>query len=212
MVIVFVGPPGSGKGTQAKKLAEKLGFFYLSTGEMLRDMQDSRQDLSQFMNKGELIPDKMLVTLLFDYLEEKGHYDKIIIDGSPRSLTQYEEMQKWFRKKGFEIKRAIFLNIGKKEAVRRLSARRQDRQSGKIYNLITNLPGPDVDSQNLITRDDDKPEVIEERFEEYQKNTKLLLARLEKDGILLELNGEEPIEEIYRKLLDKLQIEDDKKN
>ena len=211
MVIVFIGPPGSGKGTQAKKLADKLGFLYLSTGKMLRDRQSSRPELAEIMNRGELIPDETLMPLFLDYLEKRNAFDNLIVDGSPRSVVQYDKMQKMFRKKGSEIKWAIFLNIGKYEVVGRLSARRQDRKSGKIYNLVTNPPGPDVDIENLITRDDDKPGVIEERFEEYLNETKPLIERLRRDGILIELNGEEPIDVIFEKMLKKLRIQNVKK-
>lgn len=206
MNIIFLGAPGSGKGTQATKLAEELSFFYLSTGQMFRDMSEKRPDIAEMMKKGLLVPDDTVITCFKEYLEEKGIFDNTVIDGTPRSVYQYNKIQSWLKKKGKKIDLAILLDISKKESIRRLSARRQDKLTGKIYNLITDPPGPKVDPDNLIQRADDKPETIQKRFEEYYEDTAPLVKVLEKDGILMKVDGERPIEIIFQDILTRLGI------
>lgn len=209
MVIVFLGPPASGKGTQALILAKKLKLNYLSTGDMLRNMKNEKGDIAKIMEAGKLVPDRYLLSLLFKYLEEKGIYDDLILDGSPRSVFQYEKIRDWLESKGSKIDRAIFLKINKNTAVKRISSRREDSYSGEVYNLITNPPSSEVDKKNLVIRDDDRPEVVKSRFEEYEIETKPLIERLKKDGILITVNGEQPINIIFDQILEKLGVKDD---
>ena len=141
---------------------------------------------------------------LFKNLEEKGVDDNFILDGSPRTIFQYKAILRWLKDRSKKIDCMIFLEIEKDTAVERISSRRQDKTTGKFYNLITNPPPSCVDSKNLIIRKDDKPEVVEERFEEYQKLTLPVIERAEKDGILMKIDGERPIEVIFEDIVNRL--------
>jgi adenylate kinase len=204
MIIILLGPPASGKGTQGEMLAEKKGLIYISTGQMLRDLAERKPEFKTVLNKGLLFPDGIVILALEELLEEKGTFDQLIIDGTPRSVGQYELLKDFFAKKGTEITDAVFIDISKDEAVKRITSRRQDKTTGKVYNLLTNPPGPEVDPLNLILREDDSEEVMKKRFDEYQKDTEPLVDHLEKEGILIKINGERPIDLILEEIVEKL--------
>lgn len=205
MNLIILGPSGSGKGTQAKLLCEKLGLAYLSMGDLLRATARQRKDIDEWINKkGELVPDEITFSVLKEHLEKKGVYDNILFDGYPRSVGQYNILKSWLESKGSKLDTAIFLDISDNEAVRRLSARRIDASSGKIYNLVTEPPPQNTPLENLIHRDDDKAEAIKRRLEWYKKETFPLIELLEKQSILIKVDGEQPIKAIFKTILGKL--------
>ncbi|MEK7112536.1 MAG: nucleoside monophosphate kinase [Patescibacteria group bacterium] len=202
MNIIILGPQGSGKGTQARLLSQKLGLFYFESGDFLRERARADSRIDEIINKkGELLPDEETFTLVRDFLKEKTqNLDGLLLDGYPRSLKQYQLLKDWLTDEGKKIDLAIFLTISDAEGVRRLSARRVDKETGKVYNLITNPPGPGVEKEKLLQRPDDTPELIKRRLEQYQETTSPLIEVLKKDGILVEVNGERPIEVILNDL------------
>ena len=199
MNIIIFGPPGSGKGTQAKLLAKNLNLTHISTGDLLREAKKENGTLASTMESGNLVSDELVIKILENHLEKNKTSENIIFDGSPRSLVQYEAMKKFFQKKGKKIDYAINLIVSDEEAIKRLSARRIDKKTGQIYNLITNPP-KGIDEKDLIQREDDKPEAIKERLG-LQKPPKEMLDELMRDGIYVEVNGERSIEEIQKNLL-----------
>lgn len=210
MNIIILGPQGSGKGTQAKLLSEKLNLFYFESGRFLRELSKKRPEIGERIDKGHLVADEEMFSLVSEDLEEKNSQgDNMILDGYPRSIKQYELLEEWLKKKGKDIDYAILLEISQKESIRRLSARRMDKTTGKIYNLITDPPGKDIKRENLIQREDDKPEAIRQRLKDYKKVTEPLIKKLKEEGKLIEIDGEQPIETIFSQIIEKLGVKDE---
>ena len=180
MNIILMGPQGSGKGTQAKLLADKFNLFYFEMGSFLRKLAGKNLLVDEIINKrGELLPDDMFFFAMKKLLGEKISEGKgIILDGFPRTLRQYELLKNWFGEKNIKIDMVIFLDVGGKESIRRLSARR-------IYEK----------------RDDDRPEQIKKRLQIFDKETKPLLEVFQGEGVLFKVNGERSIDEIHKDLV-----------
>ncbi|MBI1863776.1 nucleoside monophosphate kinase [Candidatus Woesebacteria bacterium] len=196
MNIIILGPQGSGKGTQAEALVKEYNMLYFEAGNFLRNLAQKDKFISETINKGELIPDEKIFELVKTFLEEKNVNDNILFDGYPRSVKQYELLSSFLSQKNQKINIAILLSIPQEESIRRLSARRIDQKTGQIYNLITNPPGPEINLNELIQRDDDKPDAIKARLENYHKSTEPLLKKLKEENILIEVDGTKSIEDI----------------
>lgn len=201
MNIVLFGPQGSGKGTQARLLCDKFGFSYFESGAYLRKLADTHPEMKLIMNSGKLVPDEEFTSYLTAYLDQENLYDDIIFDGFPRTIEQYEFLKVWLNQKQVKIDVAIVLEINESETLKRLGARRLDPKTGKIYNLVTDLPPSDVDINTLVQRDDDKPEAIKKRLALYHERTEVLIEGIKKDASVFRINGERTIEEIQTDLV-----------
>lgn len=200
MNIVLFGPQGSGKGTQARLLCEKYGFFYFESGAYLRKIAETNIDLKKSLGEGNLVPDKEMTSYLTAFFDDKNIYDDILFDGFPRTVDQYRYLKKWLTQKQVKINLGLVLEISEEETLKRLSARRQDPVTGKIYNLITDLPPAEIDANTLIQRDDDKPDAIKKRLELYHLRTELLIKEIQKDTKVVRVNGERSIDVIQKEL------------
>ncbi len=196
MNILLMGPQGSGKGTQARILCDKFGFFYFESGAYLRRIADGNPELKKSLAEGILVPDREMTSYLTAFLDSKNLYDDVLFDGFPRTVGQYEFMKNWLNDKKVKLDLVFLLQISEEETVRRLTARRQDPVTGKIYNLVTDKPPVDVDESKLVQRDDDKPEAIKRRLSLYREQTEPLIAKLREDSKVVEIDGERPIETI----------------
>ena len=174
MNIILFGPPGSGKGTQGKLLSEKFSLYYLSSGELFRNLSDLPKEIDEIMQKGDLLPDDFVMDQLKKHFEAKNLYDNILFDSTPRSVGQYIEMRNWLENHGFTMDLALYLDVSREETIKRLALRH---------------------------RGDDGPEVIKERLLEYDAITAPLREMLDQDGILVTVNGERSIEEIFSDLV-----------
>ncbi|MFH1971398.1 MAG: nucleoside monophosphate kinase [Patescibacteria group bacterium] len=206
MNILIFGPQASGKGTQARILAEKLGLFYLSTGDLFRKLSEKDLDVKKIIEKGELPSDELAFSLLKRFIkEEHNSFENIIFDGFPRNVNQFLILKKWLNDNGSKIDHSILLDISDKEAIRRLSARRGCNDCKEIFNLVTNPPKNskicDKCGGELVQREDDKPDVIKKRLYLYRKVTEPLIDVFKKEGILKRINGEQLIENISKELL-----------
>lgn len=201
MNILLIGPQGSGKGTQARFLVEKFGFFYFESGEYLRKVAGTNEELKKVLSEGQLIPDREMTSYLTAFFDQKNLYDDIIFDGFPRTEPQYQFWKKWLTDKEIKIDLAIVLEISEAETVRRLTARRKDPVTGAIYNLVTDPPPSSVDLSTLIQRDDDKPEAIKIRLASYRERTEPLIKTLASDMEVIEVDGERPIVEISKDIV-----------
>jgi adenylate kinase len=197
MNILLIGPQGSGKGTQARLLCDKYGFFYFESGAFLRRMAETHEDIRKMLNEGKLVPDIEMTSYLSAYLDNQNLYDDIIFDGFPRTVVQYNFFKNWLTDKKVKLDLGIVITITEDETIRRLTARRLDPATGKIYNLITEPPPPGVDAEKLVQREDDKPNAIKKRLEIYKSQTEPLIEELKKETTVIELDGERPIEMIF---------------
>ena len=195
MNIILLGYPGSGKGTQAKVLSQKLGLFHVSTGDIFREELASKTELGQkvagYLSAGRLVPDGVVLEVLKARLgkETRG----LLFDGFPRTVEQAEGLDVWFESRGQAIDAVLFLDVPEDEVARRLGARRTCSGCGKIYNTITNPPAKenvcDACGKPLTIREDDKAEVIARRIQVYKDQTEPLLAYYRSSGNFMKVDG-----------------------
>jgi adenylate kinase len=182
MRIILFGPPGVGKGTQAQALAQKFNLVRLSTGDLLREeislSSPVGRKVEQYLKKGRLVPDDIMLEIIDNILLENKERD-ILFDGFPRNLNQAHSLERSLAQLGQKINVAFEMHLEKDELVKRLVNRRYCPKCGRIYNSITNPPQKrgecDDDGAKLLSRDDDKAEVIEKRQKIYEDETRPLV-------------------------------------
>lgn len=212
MNLVIAGPQGSGKGTQAELLAKKFGLVHIESGKILREEMAAKTPLglgiAQRMNEGRLIPDQIITQILKRYLTPKLVKRGIIFDGSPRSLGQAQWLDRQMAGQGAEINYLILLKVSEKESIRRLSSRRNCPKCNRIYNLITKPPAKDGVCDDchipLAVREDETPEAIKKRLEEYRRQTTPVIDYYRQKNKVIEINGEQPIETIHQEIIRRL--------
>lgn len=205
MNIVLLGAQGSGKGTQGKILSDTTDMHYFDAGAHLRKLAKTDKKLDVVINElGSLLPDGIIFGIITEYLENNNLSDNIIFDGYPRSLKQYNLLTEFLDKRNTKINLVIDLVLSREDSVKRLSARRRDKTTNKIYNLITNPPGPEVDENNLVQREDDQPEQIERRLDSYQKTTQPLLDKIQNTDIYFGVDASKSIEEVSKIIENKI--------
>jgi adenylate kinase len=214
--ILIFGPPGSGKGTQAKKISKVYRIPHISTGDILREHLKRRTELGrkveEYMKRGEYVPDDVVNLLVRDRLSRDDCKNGFILDGYPRTMQQVEALEHILQELGISIDMVLNLVVQEDEIVRRLSARRVCPNCKMIYNLLTSPPKKDEICDGckvrLVRRDDDRPEVIINRIRVYHNNTKPLLEHYRKVGKVADIKGEGSIESIFnriRKLLESIE-------
>ncbi|MEK7189156.1 MAG: nucleoside monophosphate kinase [Patescibacteria group bacterium] len=201
-VIILLGPQGSGKGTQGKRLAEKLGLPYLETGQLLRDEKATGSEegklFASFLDRGALVPAQYVVALMSRKIQEAiTESGGVIIDGFPRNAEQAGGFPK-----DSNPTHVLLFDIPDQESIRRLSARRMCPKDDMVYNMITDPPQRDEACDDcgatLIQRADDTPTAIRERLDIYHKDTEPLLERYEASGVLHRIDGAPSIEEVEK--------------
>lgn len=180
-IVIFLGPPGAGKGTQSQLLKERNGFIQISTGDLLREAVKNQTELGklakQYMDEGKLVPDDLIISLIKEKLQE--YADKnIIFDGFPRTIPQAESLDNLLSRLNKNVDAVILFKIEDEEIVKRLTGRRVCPSCGAVYHMIYNPPKIDEICDRcgarLTQRDDDKEEVIRKRLEVYHQQTKPL--------------------------------------
>lgn len=209
MIILLLGPQGSGKGTQAKLLSDSLSYFYLDMGSTLRDMAKSDPLIDETINKnGAMVSSKLAFAVLKKTLGETiDSIPGVVLDGFPRNEEQLTLLNSWLSTFGKRLDLAFFLAIDRVESIRRLSARRICNQCGKIYNLITNPPQDPEKCEcggALEQRPDDTPPAIENRLKVYEETTAPLVKKLDEDGLLTRIDGTKSITDIAEEILAKV--------
>lgn len=207
--IVMLGPPGVGKGTQAKILAEKTGLAHVSSGDLFRDNIKNQTELGQlaqsYMNKGELVPDDVTIAMIRDRLARPDCREGAILDGFPRTPAQADALQQMLAEFGGDVDYVPFINADDEVLVSRLSGRWTCRANGHVFHEQFNPPQKpgvcDLDGSELYQRDDDKVETVTRRIQVYSEQTAPLIKYYREAGKLIEINGARPIEEVTAALM-----------
>jgi adenylate kinase len=209
MLLVMLGPPGSGKGTQAVRLAEKMNLMHLSTGDMLRENLKHETELGlkakEYMEKGELVPDQLILDMIKVTLSGESGADGFIFDGFPRTIPQAEGLDKMLASVDNKLDGALNLRVSDGEVIQRLSGRFFCPQCQRTYNYPANLPKregycDDCDVA-LQKRKDDSEEVVKNRLEVYKKQTEPLIDYYNNKSILKDVDGEREITVIFEDLV-----------
>lgn len=212
MIFALFGPPGSGKGTQAKVLVEKLNIPQLSTGDMLREAIRQESPLGTqakgFMNQGQLVPDSLMIDLIRTRIGEKDCQKGFMLDGFPRTVAQAEALDQMLKAQGLSLDKVLSFVVDRKELVSRLSGRLVCSKCGASYHEVTKRPAKagvcDVCGGAVIKRDDDKPAVVETRLETFLASTKPVEDFYRAKGRLKEVNAQGSEQEIFQRILNAL--------
>jgi len=206
--LVLLGPPGTGKGTQAKRIAQRLGLVHIATGDMFREAAQQGSELGlrakSYTDRGELVPDELTIAMLVERIQQPDAQRGVIFDGYPRTLQQATALDEALAQQGDAVAAALHVSASDDEIVRRLSGRWLCSGCGEIYHEQHRPPQrPEVCDRcgsALIQRDDDKPEVVRKRLAR-QRPPEELLAHYRRQGELVEVNGEQEADAVTRDLL-----------
>lgn len=214
MNLVFLGPPGSGKGTQAARLADKLGMVHLSTGDVLREAVKNQTELGKkaegYMKAGELVPDDLIVGLIEDKLKSGELNQGFILDGFPRTIPQAEALKAMLKENNVTLDKAMLLDVPDEAIVSRMSGRRFCPTCQTTYNVNVAEAKPkednkcDNDGTELIIRNDDQEEVVLNRLGVYHEQTEPIIDFYRNESILVEVNAVVAPDEVFADLLKKV--------
>ena len=207
MRLVLFGPPGAGKGTQARRLTERFDLQQVSTGDLfraaLRDETPVGLEAKRFLDEGKLVPDAVVNKMVEGALDALGH-DDFILDGFPRTVEQARWLLGYLDEVGAPLDAVLSLKVEPELIVQRLSRRRTDRATGEIYHLDFNPPPADVPPERLLHRSDDQPDAIRTRLKVYVDQTRPLEAIFREDAPFFEIDGVGEIDEVHERILDAL--------
>ena len=205
MKIIMVGAPGAGKGTQAKRIAEKYGIPHISTGDIFRANLKEGTELGLkakvFMDKGALVPDEITIGMLMDRIHQADCKDGYVLDGFPRNIPQAEALTKALSEANESMDAVVDVDVPDENIMDRMSGRRTCRKCGEGYHTKYNPPKVDgicdVCGGELYIRDDDKPETVKKRLTVYHDQTQPLIDYYTKQGILKSVNGTQMMEKVF---------------
>ena len=208
MRIVLLGAPGVGKGTQAKKLVEKYALPQISTGDLLRAAVAAGSPLGKeaksFMDKGELVPDRVVLGMVEERLKQPDCAKGYILDGFPRNTSQAEALDKMLDGMNMSLTAALSVDVPFADLMKRLTGRRTCKACGQMYNVYFSAPAKDATCDKcggeLFQRDDDKEETIKKRLEVYNASTAPLIDYYGKKGILKSVAGTGSIDDIFQQV------------
>ena len=209
MKIIMLGAPGAGKGTQAQMIAEKFGIPHISTGDIFRANIKNGTELGkkakEFMDKGLLVPDELTVQLLLDRVANEDCKNGYVLDGFPRTIPQADVLDSELTKLGDKVDYAVNVDVPDENIVRRMSGRRACLKCGATYH-IEHIPPKtegicDKCGSELVQRDDDKPETVQNRLSVYHEQTQPLIDYYDKKNILRTVDGTKDMQEVFNEIV-----------
>lgn len=215
MNIILIGAQGSGKGTQAERLAQNLGIHHISSGDLFRKASEEGTELGRkarlYLDRGELVPDDLTVSMILQHIAETNYISEgVLLDGFPRTIAQAEALDKGLLSADQHIDCTVYLKVPIEVLLRRLSGRYICRAAQHVYNRDTNppkVPGIcDLDGSELYQRPDDQGPAVQKRLNIFFEETIRLLDYYRKQGKLVEVDGNQPIEQVQSDLLEVIRL------
>ncbi|MDQ2680850.1 MAG: adenylate kinase [Candidatus Eremiobacteraeota bacterium] len=214
MRLILLGPPGAGKGTQARVLEQRFGARQISTGDILREHRKQRTELGvkaeEYMLRGDLVPDELVIKMIDGELDPTRGF---IMDGFPRTVAQAQSFDALLKSKGLDLGAVVHFNADRQTLVRRLSARWSNPRNGRTYNTLTNPPKAagidDEDGGPLMQREDDKAETVQKRLDVFDEQTTPLIEYYRSTGKLVDVNGLLSVSDVTHEILEKISTEVD---
>jgi adenylate kinase len=218
--LVLLGPPGSGKGTQGERLQEDLRLPYYATGDILRaavrDETELGRSAKEYMDRGDLVPDEVIVGVIAERIDSSEALDGFILDGFPRTTPQAEALDAKLGELGRRVNAVLLIDVGDEAVVQRLGGRRTCEAAGHVFHVDFNPPKQegvcDLDGSPLLVRDDDEPEVIRNRLDQYHAKTEPLVDYYDQRSVLRRIAGETTPDEVaeeIRRTLATMRLEQD---
>lgn len=210
MKIIMLGAPGAGKGTQAKKIAEKYAIPHISTGDIFRANIKGGTELGlkarTFMDQGKLVPDEITIGMLMDRIKEADCQNGYVLDGFPRTIPQAESLTSALAAQGESIDYAVNVDVPDENIITRMSGRRACLSCGATYHIQFNPPKTegvcDVCGSALVLRDDDKPETVKNRLAVYHEQTQPLIDYYQKAGVLEQVDGTQDLNKVFADIVE----------
>lgn len=211
--IVMLGPPGAGKGTQAQIVAKELGLPHISSGDIFRENLKNQTELGEkaggYLQRGELVPDDLTIAMIRERLSQPDARSGAVLDGFPRTPAQAEALSEMLADLGGRVAAVPYINVSEPVLVERLSGRWTCREAGHVFHEKHNPPKQpgicDVDGSELYQREDDKAETVIHRIRVYLDQTQPLIDYYRQQGLLVEIDGTQPIEKVTEALLSALE-------
>ncbi len=209
MKLIMLGAPGAGKGTQAKKIAEKYQIPHISTGDIFRANIKAGTELGMkaksYMDQGQLVPDEVTIGMLLDRISQDDSRNGYVLDGFPRTIPQAESLTAALLARGEKINYAVNVDVPDENIVNRMSGRRACLGCGATYHVMYNAPKTvdvcDACGEKLVLRDDDQPETVQKRLRVYHEQTQPLIDYYNKEGILVEVDGTQDMEKVFQDIV-----------
>lgn len=212
--VVLLGPPGAGKGTQAKIISETYGLPHISSGDIFREHLKGQTDLGKladrYMSRGELVPDDVTIAMIRERLARPDCAQGALLDGFPRTPAQAEALSDMLETFNSKVDAVPYINVPPEVLIERLGGRWVCRANGHVFHEKNNPPKEpgrcDIDGSELYQREDDKPATVARRIRVYLEQTEPLIAYYRQRGLLVEIDGKQPIDKVTSDLLEALAI------